>query len=232
TTGARSNNTLGLDRDILRFIAESMFPINDLGNVLLGSECDCPRSYNKPTVAIPRRHPTLPGTDARESDALWLRPLGRVFSRILQAGKKQVILPDAVDAQIFPGIALADKAGFLQQPERGGIGRNARRLDAVQPQARKGEGQDGAHGCRHVAVTHKRQAHPIAEAAGLSDTAANIGQRQAAQERAVGITGDQKSVALVGSQILGIALESAPERAAGQIVVRPSRLPRREEIAA
>src|ERR1700733_4168261 len=31
TTGARSNNTLGLDRDILRFIAESIFPIPDLG---------------------------------------------------------------------------------------------------------------------------------------------------------------------------------------------------------
>ena len=86
TTGARSNNTLGQDRNIPRFIAESTIP--RFGKFLAQFRVRCPQSYNKPTVAIPRHHPSLPGGHAREGDGLWLRPLGAIFSCILQAGKK------------------------------------------------------------------------------------------------------------------------------------------------
>src|SRR5271154_962723 len=45
------------------------------------------------------------------------------FGGILEPGKQQVVLPDAIDTEIFPGIALADKAVLLQEPDRPRIGR-------------------------------------------------------------------------------------------------------------
>src|SRR5580704_3981635 len=65
---------------------------------------------------------------------LWLRPLA-----VLEPCIEQVILPDAVDAQIFARIALAHKSGVFQKPRRAGIGRDAGGLDAMQPQAAEGE---------------------------------------------------------------------------------------------
>src|ERR1700722_12176114 len=85
---------------------------------------------------------------------VWLRPerlsFGRSrqqwsrFGSVLQAGIKQVVLPGAVDAQIFARVAFAHEAGILQKPGRTGIARDARRLDPMQPQRRKGERNDGA----------------------------------------------------------------------------------------
>ena len=51
-----------------------------------------------------------------------------------QPGKQQVVLPEPVDAQILAGKALAPESGLLQEADRGDVGRNARRLDAMQPQ--------------------------------------------------------------------------------------------------
>ena len=64
------------------------------------------------------------------------------------------------------------------------------------------------------------------------DAAPDIGQRQAADQRVVRPADDEEGIALVGAQVLAIAADAAPERAAGEIVGRPGRLPRREEIAA
>ena len=41
-----------------------------------------PAPYNKPTVAIPRHHPTPPGTRTREGDALWLRQTETIRIRL------------------------------------------------------------------------------------------------------------------------------------------------------
>src|SRR5579862_5851669 len=76
-----------------------------------------------------------------------------------------------------------------------------------------------------------RQAHPIAETAGLGHAAADIGERQSADECAVRVAKDQECVALVGTDVLTVAPDAAPERASGQIVGRPGRLPRGEKIA-
>ena len=58
------------------------------------------RPYSKPSVASPRRRRA---------------PKPRQFGSSLQAGVEQVILPDAVDAQIAARIALALETGLFQQ---------------------------------------------------------------------------------------------------------------------
>ena len=58
---------------------------------------------------------------------------------MLETGKQQMVLPHPVDAQVFAGKAFAPKSGFLQQADRGRIGRDAGGLDAMQPQGLEGE---------------------------------------------------------------------------------------------
>ena len=148
-----------------------------------------------------------------------------------QARIQQMILPDAIDAQIFPGIALPSKAGVFQKSRRGSVGRNTGGLQTMQSQRREGERDDRAHGRGHVAAAHERQAHPVADTGGLRDAAADVGEGQSADQRAIGVADDQKRVALIGPQVLGIASDATPERASRQIVRRPGRLPRLEKLA-
>src|SRR6202034_2434774 len=162
-----------------------------------------------------RGHPMAPQNLAFNPGRAWLR------LRILQVCIKQMVLPDAVDAKILPGIALAHEAGIFQEPDGAIVGGNARRFKAVQPQRCEREGKDGPHRRGHVAAAPERQAHPVAETARLRDAAADIGEGQAADKSIVGAADDEKSVPLVLPQILRIALDPAPERAAGEIVVRP-----------
>src|SRR4029077_15178414 len=53
--------------------------------------------------------------------------------RILQASVEQMVLPDAVDAEIFARITLAHEAGIFQKPDRSGVGRDAGRFPPVEP---------------------------------------------------------------------------------------------------
>ena len=183
--------------------------------------------YIKRTVAIPRRRrPAAKANFAEISPGLlprllWpgLRPrLRREFARsrfrILQSGVEQVVLPGAVDTEIFAGIAFAYEAGVFQEPDRAIVGRNACRFQAMQPQGAEGERNNGAYRRRHVALAGKRLAHPVAEAAGLRDAAPDIGKRQSAEERIVRAAKNQKGIALVGPQILGIAPDPAAKGAA------------------
>src|SRR5262245_8535107 len=50
---------------------------------------------------------------------VWLRQI------VLEAGKEQVVLPCAVDAQVLAGKSLAPEPGPLQEPDRGHVGRDA-----------------------------------------------------------------------------------------------------------
>src|SRR6266478_4386330 len=50
---------------------------------------------------------------------------------LVQQAEQQMVLPDAVDAEIAPREALAAEAAFLQHPERRRIGGDASGLDAV-----------------------------------------------------------------------------------------------------
>src|SRR5215472_7497402 len=143
-----------------------------------------------------------------------------------------MILPDAVDAQIFAGIALPHETGLLQKPHRSAITGNTGGFEAVQPQAGKGKRDDRAHGPRHVALADKGQTGPVAETAGLRDAAPDIGKRQAADQGTIAIAGDEKGVALVAAQILGVAFYATAESRPREIVDWPGRLPGREKITA
>src|SRR5260370_26010186 len=60
-------------------------------------------------------------------------PKTRSAAKILmQQAEQQMILPDAVDAEIAPRQALAGKTAFLQHPDRWCIGGDAGGLDAMQ----------------------------------------------------------------------------------------------------
>src|SRR5690348_13969295 len=161
--------------------------------------------YTSRTVAAPRPEFRLsPGPD--------------LFRVVLEAGEQEMVLPRAVDAQVLARIALAGKAAALEQADRRGVGRDAGRLDAVQPQRAEGEGQDRLHGRRHVAGAHIGLAHPVADAAGLRDAAPDARQGEAADQHVVLAAEDEERIGLVGAPILSIALEAAPERAAGEII--------------
>src|SRR6185437_2731606 len=129
---------------------------------------------------------------------------------ILDSGVKQMVLPGPVDAQIAARIALALEARFFKQTDRSGIGRYARRLQPMQPQRSEAERNQGAHRRRHVAFAGKRRA----------------------DQRIVIAAKDQEGISEIAARILGVALEPPAERAACEIVRRPSRLPRHEKGAA
>src|SRR5438552_13763551 len=95
--------------------------------------------YSNPTMAVPR---PIAGTRSSPSR----------MRIVLEAGKQQMILPDPIDAQVFARITLPPKAVFLQQPDRGDIGGDAGRFDAMQPQGPEGKGNDGCDRRGHVAL--------------------------------------------------------------------------------
>src|SRR3954453_7880850 len=74
-------------------------------------------------------------------------------------------------------------------------------------------------------------ADPVAEAAGLCDAAPDIGKRQTADQRIVGLAKEEEGIGRVGALVLGVAAQPPSEGRAGQIVRRPCRLPRGEERA-
>src|SRR6266566_2521014 len=140
-----------------------------------------------------------------------------------------MVLPNAVDAQIFARIALAGESTVLEQADRGGVAGNARRLHAMQPQRAEREGQECAHGRGHVAAASIGPADPISEAPRLGDAAAHIGQRQAAQQHLVAAAEDEEGIGLVVALVLGVTAQAPAERRAREIVGRPGRLPGGEE---
>src|ERR1700704_5917585 len=81
--------------------------------------------------------PTIPG--GRVITAQWRRTQGirqitktRLAAKILmQQAEQQMVLPDAVDAEIAPRQTLAAETAFLQHPDRRRIGGDAGSLDAV-----------------------------------------------------------------------------------------------------
>src|SRR5205085_744929 len=147
------------------------------------------------------------------------RPQGpfEIWSRMrvaMQPGKQQMVLPEPVDAQILAGKSLATESGLLQKPDRGDVGRNAGRLDAMQPQRAECEGQDGRDRRRHVPLPRIGRPHPVAEAARLRATAANIGEREATNEAVVALAEDKERVGEVAALVLGVTLNAATERGA------------------
>src|SRR6187200_451701 len=90
----------------------------DVPDPIVSRDCSR-RPYSSPMAANPRH---LKGLEINGSAAKIL----------MQQAEQQMVLPDAVDAEIAPRQPLAGEAAFLQHPDRGRIGGNAGGLDAVQ----------------------------------------------------------------------------------------------------
>src|SRR5215470_8081912 len=108
--------------------------------------------------------------------------------RALVAGeprKQQMILPQPVDAKVLARVALARKARLFEQPDRGGVRRDAGGLETMQAQRAEREGDQRAYRAAHQAAARERLADPVTEAPGLRDAAPDIGKRQPAGQRVV-----------------------------------------------
>lgn|SRR5579871_2414814 len=88
-----------------------------------------PGFYTSPTVAIPRRscadHPILPdyrrlrrrGHMVKVDQASGSQEQSTFDGSIFQPAIQQMVLPDAVDAQVFAGIAFPDEAVLLKKAD-------------------------------------------------------------------------------------------------------------------
>src|SRR5581483_1999668 len=158
-----------------------------------------------------------------------LPPCGVAHPFVPQNGEEHVVLPAAVDAEIFAGETLFAEAALEEEAAARRVVRQCRGFDAMELQALKGEAQYELEARRHVAPARVTLADPIAEAAGLGDAAAHVAEANAADQRIVLEAEHQETVALVGAPIGGVALEAAAKGAARQRIRRPARLPRRKE---
>src|SRR6185437_7822745 len=93
---------------------------------------------------------------------------------LVQQAEQQMVLPDAVDAEIAPCQSLAGKPAFLQYPDRGRVGGNAGGLDAVQIEFAEQRRQQHPQRRRHVAAMGVGLADPVADGAGLHDAAPDV----------------------------------------------------------
>src|SRR5215831_19909963 len=102
------------------------------------------------TVAVPRRAKGPCGKTAQGQPAAGERsdrpPAGGSFGIVLEPGEQQMVLPDAVDAEVLARITLARKAAALEQANGRCIGRDAGGLNPVQPQRPERERQHGLDG--------------------------------------------------------------------------------------
>src|SRR6266540_1098825 len=101
---------------------------------------DCSRRPYSSQMAANPRHPK------------GLEINGSAAEILMQQAEQQMVLPDAVDAEIAPRQALAGESAFLQHADRGRIGGNAGGLDAVQVELPEQRRQQYPECCAHVAA--------------------------------------------------------------------------------
>src|SRR5216110_2268418 len=141
----------------------------------------------------------------------------------MQQAEQQMVLPDAVDAEIAPRQALAAEAAFFQHPDRRRIGGDAGGLDAVKIELAEQRRQQYAQRRRHVAAMRMRLSDPVPDGAGLHD---------AADHRAIRFAEYDERIGSVGGDVFGIAAQPPPEAGAAQVVRWPDRLPWRQVFPA
>src|SRR5712664_4985102 len=142
----------------------------------------------------------------------------RLAAKILmQQAEQQVVLPDAIDAEITSRQTFAAKSAFLKHPDRRRIGGNAGGLDAVKIEFAEQRRQQYAQRRRHVAAMRVRFSDPVPDGAGLHDAAADVRQRDAADHRAIGFAKHDEGIGSVGGDVFGIAAQPPPETSAAKI---------------
>src|SRR5690606_18922670 len=140
-----------------------------------------------------------------------------------------MILPEAIYLEIGTQQSFSLKSGFFEKPYRAHIRRDTGCFYPVQPELVECEGDNQRQGFGHVTFAGMGRAAPIAAHAVLPDTASDISERYAADERVVPIAKDKKRITGSGGYFILKATHSMAKSALCQIVVRPSRLPRREK---
>src|SRR5689334_23939592 len=88
-------------------------------------------------------------------------PISAARSIARKAREQQMVLPQPVDAEVLPRVALAREAGVFQEPDRGRIGRNAGGLEPVQAQRAECERHQRAHRAAHQPTPRERLADPV-----------------------------------------------------------------------
>src|SRR3546814_11291492 len=108
------------------------------------------------------------------------------------------------------------------------------RTDTLFPTRRSSdlELDDRRDGLAHEALAGVALADPVADAGGLGDAAAHVGDRHAAHQRVVGEAVDQEGETGAAAPLVAISLEAAAEGVAGRRVVGPGRLPGRQKLSA
>ena len=100
------------------------------------------------------------------------------------------------------------------------------------PRRAEGEVAERADGGERVAVAGVGPAAPVADRAHLGDAAADVGERDAAGQRARPRAEDEERIGGAGVAVAGIGGEAAAVGRAAQVVGRPGRLPGLQEGAA
>src|SRR3546814_12651381 len=105
------------------------------------------------------------------------------------------------------------------------------RTDTLFPTRRSSdlELDDRRDGLAHEALAGVALADPVADAGGLGDAAAHVGDRHAATQRVVGEAVDQEGETGAAAPLVAIRLAAAAEGVAGQTVVGPVRSPGRPQ---
>src|SRR5882757_828957 len=154
------------------------------------------------------------------------RPLAAKI--LVQQAEQQVVLPDAVDAEIASRQTFAIESAFLEHPDRRRIGGNAGGLDAVKIELTEQRRQQHAQRRRHVAAMCMGLPDPVPDRSGLHNAAADIRQRDAADHRTIGFAEHDEWIGSVGGDIFGIAPQPPPEARTRKIIGRPDRFPGRQ----
>src|ERR1700722_13600447 len=163
-------------------------------------------AYNRAMAANPRHLSQFGNKVSR----IW-KQTGLAAKILMQQAEQQVVLPDAVDAEVTPRQALAGKAALFQYPDRRRVGGDTGGFDPVQIEFAEQRRQQHPERRRHVTAMRMGLSDPVSDRPGLNDTAAHICQRDPADHHAIGPAENDEGIRPVGSNIFGITAQPPPE---------------------
>src|SRR5208282_1219599 len=137
-----------------------------------------------------------------------------------------------VDLEESSRESLPLEAIALEQGDGRRILGNASRLDAMKPQSGKGEIDSRRDGARHSPLAGVRGAHPVAERPALRHPAPDAAERDSAQQFVSRAVENEERIGLVASHVLVLPPQAPAKGGAGQVIVRPRRLPGLQKSAA
>src|SRR5579859_4958130 len=113
------------------------------------------------------------------------KTVGSAAKILVEQPEQEVILPNSVDAEITPGQAFTNETAFFEHAHRCVIRGDAGRLDTVQVQLAEHKRQQYAQRTRHISLTGEGLPGPVADRAGLDDTAPHIRERDPADQSVI-----------------------------------------------